>query len=340
MNPLCDPRWATLVASHPRGSVFHSTNWLRALRATYGYEPLAVTACPPGTVLTSGIVFCGVRSWLTSRRFVSLPFSDHCEPLVCNSTELDDLLVHMKQYVDSNKWKYIEIRTAAYRPGSQTGLSTNADYSLHRLDLHKNLQELFHSFHKDCIQRKIRRAEREKLHYEEGASERLLQAFYKLLIITRRRQCLPAQPLSWFRGLIAEFGEDLKIRVASKEGVPVASILTLTHKRSMVYKYGCSDAQLHRLGGVPFLFWNAIQDAKGKGCEEFELGRSDCNNVGLISFKERWGAARTELRSWTYPHRPAPNPSRRQMAILGRLVPLTPTFALQIVGKLFYGHAG
>ena len=84
----------------------------------------------------------------------------------------------------------------------------------------------------------------------------------------------------------------------------------------------------------------AIQDAKGKGCEEFELGRSDCNNVGLISFKERWGAARTELRSWTYPQRPAPNPSRRQMAILGRLVPLTPTFALQIVGKLFYGHAG
>jgi hypothetical protein len=28
------------------------------------------------------LVFCRVRSWLTGRRSISLPFSDHCEPLV------------------------------------------------------------------------------------------------------------------------------------------------------------------------------------------------------------------------------------------------------------------
>jgi lipid II:glycine glycyltransferase (peptidoglycan interpeptide bridge formation enzyme) len=108
--------------------------------------------------------------------------------------------------------------------------------------------ELPHDFHGDSDQRKIRHAERENLQYEEGTSDDLLQEFYRLLVVTRRRQYLPPQPLSWFRGLIAAFGKDLKIRVASKDGVAVASILTLSHKKTMVYKYGCSDAAANKLG--------------------------------------------------------------------------------------------
>src|SRR5271163_4564954 len=198
VDPLRDSRWEALVDSHPQSSVFHSTKWLKALQTTYGYDPVVATTCAPGTALTNGLAFCGVRSWLTGRRFVSLPFADHCEPLVGNPTELDDLLLHMKPHVDSGTWKYLEIRPITCRPGSQTGFVANCAYSFHRLDLRKSTQELFHTFHKDCVQRKIRRAEREKLHYEAGNSETLLQKFYELLMVTRRRQCLPAQPLSWF----------------------------------------------------------------------------------------------------------------------------------------------
>ena len=109
-DPLCDPRWAALVESHPRASVFHSPNWLRALRAVYGYEPIVVTSCPPSARLTNGLVLCRINSWLTGRRFVSLPFSDHCEPLVSCSDEFDEMLLHLKQSVDQNAWKYVEIR--------------------------------------------------------------------------------------------------------------------------------------------------------------------------------------------------------------------------------------
>ncbi|HLW88608.1 MAG TPA: GNAT family N-acetyltransferase [Terriglobales bacterium] len=340
LDPLLDPRWEALVGSDRRASVFHGTSWLRALQTTYGYDPLVITTSAPGSALTNGLVFCRVNSWLTGKRFVSLPFADHCEPLVSSSSEMDDLLLRMRKFVDSGEWKYIEIRTTRSWPGNQSGFTKNATYSLHRLDLGRNAQELFRSFHKDCVQRKIRRAERERLRYEEGTSETLLQKFYGLLLITRRRQGLPSQPLSWFRELITAFGNDLKIRLAAKDDMPVASILTLNHKKSMVYKYGCSDARFHKWGGVPFLFWNAIQDAKERGCEEFEMGRSDAHNLGLISFKKRWGTVRTELSYWTYPKRPAPHLSERQMAILRRVVPFTPTFALRIAGNLFYRHAG
>jgi len=341
IDPLCDPRWAALVESHPQSSVFHSTSWLRALQTVYGYEPVAVTTCPPQASLTNGLVFCRVKSWLTGRRFVSLPFSDHCEALIQSPDELDAMFLHMKRDLDKRGWQYVEIRPISHRPGSHTEFKESLTYQFHRLDLHKRTQELFHDFHKDCVQRKIRRAEREGLKYEEGNSEPLLQKFYRLLVTTRRRQYLPPQPLAWFRGLIATFGNDLKIRVASKGDLPVASILTLSHKRSVVYKYGGSIASLHNLGGMAFLFWKTIQDAKDKGLEELDLGRSDNENLGLIAFKEHWGATGAVLSYWKYPPpKPAVPRSAWGKNMTHRLIQVTPDSALEAVGTLLYRHIG
>jgi hypothetical protein len=310
------------------------------LQAAYGYDPLVVTTCSPDDALTNGIVFCQVKSWLTGRRLVSLPFSDHCEPLVNSLSELDDLLLHVRQYVDAGKWKYLEIRPTSCEPGHRIGLGRGIRYSLHSLDLRTSTEALFRSFHKDCVQRKIRRSQRENLRYEEGISETMLHKFYNLLMITRRRHLLPPQPLSWFRALIASLGDNAKIRVASKGDLPVASILTISHKKSMVYKYGCSDERYHRLGGTALLFWNAIQDAKDKGCEEFEMGRSDTRNRGLITFKEHWGAIGAELSYWRYPHKDEVARIDWQKVMLRKLAPVAPDAVLKLAGQLLYRHIG
>jgi len=78
LDPLQDSRWAELIARHPQASVFHTMAWLQTLRRTYGYQPTVFTTTGPESALDNGIVFCQVRSWLTGRRLVSLPFSDHC----------------------------------------------------------------------------------------------------------------------------------------------------------------------------------------------------------------------------------------------------------------------
>ena len=340
INPLSDGRWESFTERHPRASVFHSTSWLRALQMAYGYEPTVVTTCPPGAALENGLVFCRVQSWLTGWRFVSLPFSDHCEPLADDPSKLDSLLLHMRHYVDSRRWNYIEIRPIVHQPGSETGLRKVRTYRFHRLDLARSQQELLHSFHKDCVQRKIRRAEREHLGYEDGTSEAALKKFYGLLIMTRRRQFLPPQPLSWFRALITTFGDRLKIRVASKDTVPIASILTITHKKSIVYKYGCSDARFHKLGGMALLFWKTIEEAKNRGLEEFEMGRSDSENLGLISFKEHWGALGTPLSYWMYARRFVQTPYSWRRDAVRQVVRFAPDPVLRALGKLLYGHIG
>ncbi len=190
------------------------------------------------------------------------------------------------------------------------------------------------------MQRKIHRAEREKLQYEEGRSEELLEKFYRLLVMTRRRQSTCCWFLAWFRGLIASFGDAMKIRVASKDGVPVASILTLSHRKSMVYKYGCSNVAYNNLGGTALLFWKTIQEAKECGFEQLELGRSDIPNAGLVAFKERWGAPRREITYWTYPENRVPELSSWQWKVAHRIIPVMPDGALEAVGRLLYKHIG
>src|SRR5580704_12775701 len=84
IDPIQDRRWTNLVEMHPDGCLFHSAEWLKALSRTYGYKPLAFTTSAAEPTLTDGLVFCQVESWLTGKRLVSLPFSDHCAPLVEN----------------------------------------------------------------------------------------------------------------------------------------------------------------------------------------------------------------------------------------------------------------
>src|ERR1039458_473193 len=181
LDPLQDPRWAALIESHSLASVFHSPKWLRTLQIVYGYQPVVVTTCPPGIPLTDGVVFCDVKSWLTGRRFVSLPFSDHCDPLINCAEELEDVLLHLGRNVSQKKWNYIEIRPLFWEPRSCKDYVKSGTYHFHRLDLRRSAQELFHNFHKDCVQRQIRRGERENLQYEEGTSDDLLHKFYRLL---------------------------------------------------------------------------------------------------------------------------------------------------------------
>ena len=338
-DPLRDPRWTALIDRHPNASVFHTSAWLRALQRTYDYAPIAFTTSPPTDALKNALVFSAVRSWLTGRRLVSLPFSDHCEPLVESADELRALCAAVLQHRVQGRWKYVEIR-----PVSATRLDESFQraqtFYLHRLDLLPDLDALLHAFHKDSIQRKIRRAEREHLTYEEGRSESLLRKLCHLLDLTRRRHQVPLQPLAWFRSLIDCFGENLSIRIASKDGAPAAGILTLAHGNRVVYKYGGSDARLNALGGMPFLFWKTVQDAKHMGARELDLGRSDCDNTGLIVFKDHWGANRSTLTYWRSPGETSTSDDGWKMGLARRVFARLPGRLRRAAGTLLYPHIG
>ena len=342
INPLTDPRWNDLATSHPGASVFHSRPWLEALSHSYGYEPAALTTTAPGQALQNGIVFCRIKSSFTGSRIVSLPFSDHCQPLVSTAGDLTELIQHLKETVTAQGWNYLELRPVEdIGPEAPMGLAPSSLFCIHKLDLRPDENALFRNCHKSCVQRKIQRAQRDALTIEEGRSDRLLTMFYDLLLLTRRRHQLPPQPLTWFQNLIHSFGENLTIRVAFKDQQPVASMLTLLHRKTLTYKYGCSDARFHNLGGMPFLFWRVIQEAKKQGAEELDFGRSETDNPGLIAFKDHWGGVRAELKYYRYSLRPSGKAARPwRLDATRRAFSLLPDVCLKTAGTILYKHIG
>lgn len=295
IEPLSDPRWERFLQGHPRASLFHSSAWLKALSRTYGYQPIAYTTSPAGEDLDNAIVFCRVESWLTGRRLVSLPFSDHCEPLVDTEQDLAALTAAVEEESRGKHWRYVEIR-----PLEQSGINTPlrrdaVKYAFHQLDLGPDLGTLFRNFHKSSTQRKIHRAERENLTYREGSTDVLLDHFYRLLKVTRKRHHLPPQPRNWFANLMDGFGDALKLRVAFKDGQAIAAIMTIRYKDTLVYKYGGCDSRFNNMGCMHLLLWKAIQDAKACGLHVFDFGRTDADQSGLITFKSRWGATQSVL---------------------------------------------
>jgi CelD/BcsL family acetyltransferase involved in cellulose biosynthesis len=295
IDPVNDPRWLEFIAQHPSSSVFHTPAWLRALQRTYGYMPTALTTASPGAQLADGIAFCRIRSRITGARLVSLPFSDHCQPLSASK----ELLNALPEICRSEKLKYVELRPLVLPPASK--LTVSERYRFHVLDLHPPLEDIFRKFHADCIRRKIRRAEREKLEYEAGRSARLIDEFYALQVITRHRHSLPPQPREWFQNLVSEMGDRMLIRVARFNGRAISAILTLQHKKTATYKYGCSDAEDNNRGGMQLILWKAIEEAKAAGMESMDLGRGGIEDKGLALFKERWGAQRLEIAYLRYP---------------------------------------
>jgi CelD/BcsL family acetyltransferase involved in cellulose biosynthesis len=341
LDPMHDSRWDNLVATHPRASVFHQSSWLKALATTYGYRPIALTSTPPGNKLSNGIVFCEVKSWATGSRLVSLPFADHSEPLLQEGGDPFMLADWMQTERRRHKWRYIELRPLSKEMLPECPLETTQSFWLHTLNLAPSLEQIFHSLHKNCIQRRIRRAEHEHLSYERGSSERLVNDFYRLLMITRRRHQLLPQPRAWFRNLLACASPDAEIRLARKGSTPIAAILTLRHRGTVVYKYGCSDQKFHPLAGMPFLFWKLIEEAKAAGAEQIDFGRTDLENHGLIRFKDRLGTTRSPLTYLRYPITAAEShPATSGGTRARHLFSVLPDAISSKAGQLVYRHIG
>lgn len=341
LDPMLDSRWDQLVASHPRASVFHQQGWLKALAITYGYRPMVLTSTQPGSPLSNGIVFCEVRSWITGNRLVSLPFADHTESLL---NEMDDSSVFtewMRAERLRHKWKYIELRPLSWESRTGSPFFESQSFWFHTLSLEPSIEQLFQGLHKSSLQRRIRRAEREHLLYEKGCSEGLLNDFYRLLMITRRRHRLLPQPRVWFQNLVACMSPNVEIRLVRKGTIPIAAILTLSHRRTVVYKYGCSDEKFHHLAGMPFLFWKLIEESKTAGAEQIDFGRTDLDNEGLIEFKDRFGTTRRRITYLRYPE------SIGEKGVVATYLPATrrlfsvlPDALSSMAGRMLYRHVG
>ena len=161
-DPLIDSRRDIFLAKHARASLFHSSPWLKALQQTYGYSATGFTTSAPGQELESA------NSLLSSRKLADRPsFASHSRfPIIASRSSIDPedlaaIVACLEEELRTKKWNYAEIRSLSESAIPFPLCLTRTHTSFHEIDLQPPLEAIFARFHKDSIQRKIRRAERE-----------------------------------------------------------------------------------------------------------------------------------------------------------------------------------
>jgi Acetyltransferase (GNAT) domain len=345
IDPTKDARWADLVEKYPDASVFHTVGWLEALKRTYGYKPVVFTTSSPTGALKNGLVFCHIKSWLTGSRLVSLPFSDHCEPLFDSREELDFLVRYLRTALEHENWQYLEVRSISNNSDAMSddgdGVRPPVTYFLHILDLRPDLDKVFRLLDKDSVQRRIHRANRANLVEQSGTSDEVLRKFYDLFALTRGRHQLPPIPYAWFQNLTRCLGDAVHVRVAHQDRQAVAAILTLRFKNVLYYKYGGSDKRYNYLGATPWLLWNSVRAARAAGATAFNLGRTEADNAGLLAFKNHWVQPAQQLVYGRFPSISGlDSPSGWRLKVAKRVFSFMPDKLLALTGRILYRHIG
>ncbi len=339
LDPLQDAHWNEWILESGQGSVFFSAEWARVLAATYAYKPVYVTLYS-GNRLAAMAPVMDVRSWLTPRRGVSLPFSDYCDPILAHAREGEHLLDVLMDFGRASGWRSLELRGTAPLP---IGAPPSISYLGHELTLVPDETVLWAGL-SGPTRRNIRKAIDEGLEVEMSQGLEAVAEFYRLNCATRRRHGLPPQPWRFFRNLHA-FALQRKagwVVTAKSRGTAVASAVFLHFGRRAHYKYGASDYRRQDLRGNNLVMWEAIRWYAAQGFASLCFGRTEPGNEGLRRFKRGWGTRERAIPYHRYDFRkgafvPVADASAGRWS--GALFSRLPIPLLRRIGELLYRHA-
>jgi hypothetical protein len=337
MDPLREPDWDRLVASHPQATFFHTASWARTLHAAYGFDCRYIAATD-GNQLRALLPLMEARSWLRGPRGVSLPFTDECRVFVSPEVGANDLLAEATRQGIARGWRYLELRGGL---DSFDNVPESNSYLGHSVEITGESGQLLANCD-SAVRRSIRKAEREGVTVEFGTDFAFLHAYYKLHCRTRARLGAPPQPLRFFEAICEHVLQKAQgfIALAKHQGRPIAGAVIFQFARQAIYKFSASDNRFQHLRGANMVIWAVLGQLLRAGMCELNFGRTSLSNKGLRRFKLGWGSREYMIRYARYSFSPAGFISGKDAAdgACTRFLALLPVTASRWLGQVLYPH--
>src|SRR5262249_17174853 len=137
---VIEPAWESFVLQHSESTLFHHPVWNQLISECYGYRPFAAVYTDKSGEILAGLPIMAINSWISGKRWVSMPFSDHCAPLAQDEANLATLLNDLVLHSGSLKVPSVEIR---YEIPEMPIKVLKSHYYIHWLDLTPDPKELF-----------------------------------------------------------------------------------------------------------------------------------------------------------------------------------------------------
>ncbi len=336
INPIENPEWLNFISNHNDANIFHHPNWLRVLQNQYNYKVSTVCLYENG-ILKAGLPYCVVHGLTGQKKFISLPFSDFCNPLYNSNEELSELLKALISKAEQDKISSIEIN---FDVKGLNNFVSVADSVVHIIEIKNSEEELMKSFH-DSKRRGIKKALKEDLEVVISKDYEAVKSFFNLHLQTRKLKGIPVQPRSFFSEIfncIINQGNGFVILV-KKDNIDIAATLFLHSNSVLTYKYNASDNKYQHLRPNNLIVWYSLLEAIKLGFKYYDFGKSDFDNRGLRDFKSQWGGVERDNFVSYYPSVPEHKLfSAIKDKIVSPIIKNSPDFVCRFIGELGYKY--
>lgn len=333
-----DSEWQTFSATYGQANIFHHSAWSGLMQECYGYRPFIAVVRDVNGNICAGVPMMEVNGKWTHRRWVSIPFSDHCAPLSHNLNALKKLTEALTSKAYEPGSPKMELR---WKLPAQPDIQYSAEHVLHTVQLDHVIKKVAERIHHSHL-RNIKTAQTHGVQIKVGRSLEDMRAFYSLHLQTRHRQGVPIQPYHYFELLhkkLIEQGLGF-VLLAYKNGRCLAGAVFLHWNHTLTYKYGASTSEDLRLRPNHLIFWNAIQWGCDNGFTSLDLGRTSLDNYGLRDFKSRWGAQEIPLIYTNLAREPKQAPNGHLFEMMHVIIRKSPTWVCRLSGEILYKHFG
>jgi FemAB-related protein (PEP-CTERM system-associated) len=113
-------------------------------------------------------------------------------------------------------------------------------------------------------------------------------AHYAVYAESVRNLGTPVFPRALFAAVLDAFGSDADVITVRKDGVPLASVLSLYHRGVVMPYWGGGTAAARHARANDMMYFALMRHARERGCVRFDFGRSKAG-TGAAAFKHNWG---------------------------------------------------
>ena len=294
--------------AHPQATPFHQPEWLRAVEQSTGSRARVLVADQPGSAgagarnasaITAILPLSEIHSPIFGRMLAATGFAVGGGQL----GEDAGLIPAAEALAVRLSCPTIELRGGPLPEGHGWRKSLHSHWGFAGpLEADDERQLL-------AIPRKqraeVRKGLAEDLEVVVGRSDRDRDEHYAMYSESLRNLGTPVFPRPMFDAMLDEFGDTADILTVRHRHRPVASVLSLYWRGTVMPYWGGGTRAARKLRANDRMYFELMRHARARGCNRFDFGRSKTGS-GAWHFKRNWGFTPEPLAyaTWTAPGSP------------------------------------
>lgn len=303
------------VREHPSSELFHRPQWSQAVEQGCGQRSHYLVVERPGGGLSGCLPLTDVRSPLFGRALVSAGFGTGGGVLADDDKAAQALLSAAEALADRLGCATLELRGGPIPGGYRLCDDVYAGFAMPLPQGEEAIMKAIKRRH-----RGVKRGRALGLQARFGRGERDRSDFFRVYGESMRNLGSPVFPPRLFQAVLDRFGEDADILTVHEGASPVAGLLNIYFKGTILPYWGGGTAAARDCFANEFMYFEAMCHASLRGCTCFDFGRSKLGS-GNHAFKMNWGIEPHPLR---YGIRTAPGAAPRDIN------PLSPRNRLKV----------